>query len=209
MTTIAYRDGILAADSGATYSSEAGGSRKASCHKLYRKIVEFIDVPASTCYDPAANGGEGATFAAPQQTHKEDILIGTAGESAPALLYLDILLSVSRTHERWQELRAMFADSADFSVLILSSQGLYEADKWMREEKVLEPYWAIGSGSKVALGAMEIGASAVEAVVVAKRWDPYTFGPVLSARLWFGSPDPDDVKLLDAAAPGTVIEIGA
>lgn len=39
MTTVAYRDGILAADSLATYTTEAGGSRKHTCRKLYRKRI--------------------------------------------------------------------------------------------------------------------------------------------------------------------------
>jgi hypothetical protein len=37
VTTIAYREGILAADSQYTYESEAGGHRKHPCPKLYRK----------------------------------------------------------------------------------------------------------------------------------------------------------------------------
>lgn len=61
MTTIVYRDGIMAADSRVTVETEAGGIRHFKCEKLYRK----------TCYG------------------KEDVIIGLAGESGPGLVFLD------------------------------------------------------------------------------------------------------------------------
>lgn len=61
MTTIVYRDGILAADSQVTQDSEAGGSRKFKCEKLYRKTT--------------SKGAEA--------------IIALAGESTPGLVFLD------------------------------------------------------------------------------------------------------------------------
>ena len=41
MTTIAYKNGIVAADSRVTVECEAGGHRVFSSKKLFRKVVEF------------------------------------------------------------------------------------------------------------------------------------------------------------------------
>jgi len=59
MTTIAYRDGVMAADSVSVY-----GGRKHQCVKLHRKT-----------------GGEGR--------RKHDVIIGVAGELYPAMLFVD------------------------------------------------------------------------------------------------------------------------
>jgi hypothetical protein len=64
VTTIAYRSGIIAADSRVTVSTENGGGRKHLCTKLYRKSIT-----------------EGRrTF---------DVIIGTAGEAFSALVFVD------------------------------------------------------------------------------------------------------------------------
>lgn len=39
--------------------------------------------------------------------------------------------------------------------------------------EVLEPFWAIGSGGRLAIGAMAHGATAREAVEIAARFDPH------------------------------------
>lgn len=48
MTTIVYRDGILAADSRATYTSEEGGARAWGCDKLFRKAGAIIGTAGET-----------------------------------------------------------------------------------------------------------------------------------------------------------------
>ena len=70
MTTIAYRDGIMAADSRTTVDSEAGGSRHFRCEKLY-----------------AVKGKTGHAVA----------IVGLAGESAPGLVFLDWYRSGAKT----------------------------------------------------------------------------------------------------------------
>lgn len=45
------------------------------------------------------------------------------------------------------------------------------------------PFWAIGAGSHLALGAMDRGASAVQAVRTARKFDLNTAGPIRSLRL--------------------------
>lgn len=152
MTTIAYRDGILAADSRLTYSTEGGGSRKHLCTKLYKKTIT-----------------EGRkTF---------EVIIATAGESSPALVFMDWYGTGKPPPEMLREL------GGDFTCLILRPDGLYEADVYCRPDKINEPFYAIGSGAKEALAAMHCGKSAVQAVRVAACVDPYTGGRIVSMSL--------------------------
>lgn len=48
VTTIAYKEGIVAADSRETYATEAGGSTTNLCEKLFRKRVSKRDVVIAT-----------------------------------------------------------------------------------------------------------------------------------------------------------------
>lgn len=60
MTSIAYRDGVIAADSRETYCTEAGGSTVNRCEKLFRKRVG-----------------------------RREIIIGTAGGSYAGMIFVD------------------------------------------------------------------------------------------------------------------------
>lgn len=152
MTTIAYKDGIIAADSRATYTTEAGGSRKHLCTKLYRKRVT-----------------EGKkTF---------DVIIATAGESSPALVFVDWYGTGKPIPE------VLLHHGGDFTCLILTPKGLFEADVMCRPDPIIEPFYAIGSGAKEALAAMHCGKTAVEAVRVAAVYDPYTGGRIVCDAL--------------------------
>ena len=152
MTTIAFRDGVIAADSRLTYSTEGGGGRKHLCTKLYRKRV-----------------GEG------RKAH--DVIIATAGESSPALLFVDWYGSGKPVPEMLRDL------GGDFTCLILTPKGLFEADVYCRPDQILEPFYAVGSGAKEALAAMHCGKSARDAVAIAARIDPYTGGRITSMTL--------------------------
>lgn len=150
MTTIAYRDGILACDSRATVHTEDGGARFFNTEKLFRKVVT--------------------------KTRRE-VIIATAGESAPSLVFVDWFGSGKQIPDQ-----LLYLDS-DFTCLILQEDGLYEADKFCRPEKVIEPFYAIGSGTKAALAAMHCGKSALEAVQIAALIDPGTAAPFKSMQL--------------------------
>lgn len=152
MTTIAYRDGVIAADSRMTYTTEGGGSRKHLCTKLYRKTIT-------------------------EGRRSFDVIIATAGESSPALCFVDWYGSGKSIPE------ALMEFGGDFTVLILRPDGLYEADVYCRPDKILEPYYAVGSGAKEALASMHCGKSAVDAVRVAATIDPYTGGRIVSMSL--------------------------
>lgn len=146
MTTIAYRDGKIAADSLLTYITESGGARKFRCAKLFKKKVG---------------------------TEQREVIIATAGESAPALVFVDWYGSGADIPE------TLLYHECDFTCLIIESDGkLYEADKFCRPDEVLEPFYAIGSGSKEALAAMHCGKSAAEAVEIAAKVDLYTGGEI-------------------------------
>lgn len=152
MTTIAFRDGIIAADSRMTYSTEAGGSRKHLCTKLYRNQIT-----------------EGKrTF---------DVIIATAGQSSPALVFVDWYGSGKPIPD------VLLNIDSDFTCLILRPDGLYEADAFCRPDKIIEDFYAVGSGAKEAMTAMRCGKSAVEAVRLAAQSDPYTGGKIVSETL--------------------------
>jgi hypothetical protein len=71
----------------------------------------------------------------------------------------------------------------DIAGLLIDTKGrifLYEGNIWQR---VKAPYYAVGSGSILAFGAMDAGATAIEAVRIAVRRDPYSGGKVTHVRL--------------------------
>lgn len=152
MTTIAYKDGTLAADSRVTVDSEAGGSRNFLCDKLFRKIVPVGD-------------------------SMEEVIIATAGESFSGMVFVDWYGSGQPPPDN------LIVGEADFTVLVLTQAGLFEYDRWCRGIEVKDKFYAVGSGTKVALGAMAMGASAKRAVEIACEFDPYTAPPVLTMRL--------------------------
>lgn len=142
MTTIAYRDGVLAADTRATDDEYHPGIYR--CEKLFRK--------------------DGA-------------IIATAGDDAPGMIFVDWYGSNKKPPER------LIAGDADFCCLVLSPAGLFWYNKWCRANKVMDAFYAIGSGAAYAIGAMKFGATAEEAVKCAMEFDCYTGGDVTTMRL--------------------------
>jgi ATP-dependent protease HslVU (ClpYQ) peptidase subunit len=61
---------------------------------------------------------------------------------------------------------------------------------WFEPAEV--PFMALGSGSKAALGALHMGADAVQAVEIAALVDAYTGGPITSMRLSDIAPERHD-----------------
>jgi hypothetical protein len=155
MTTIAVRSGCIAADSRTTTHSEEGGARVFRCEKLYRKRV----------ITPETGGVE------------DDVILATAGETFSALVFVDWYGSQK---EKPGEL---IDGDADFSVLVLSRKGLFEFDRWCRGEKILDRFYAVGSGAKAALGAMHMGATVTKAVYIACKIDPFSAPPVTTWSL--------------------------
>jgi hypothetical protein len=146
VTTIAYRGGIIAADSLETHSSEAGGTSTGLCEKLFRKRIG-----------------------------RREIVIGTAGGSFLGMVFVDWFDGTSR--EPPPILRDAHLDE-DFDILVLDRGKVFQANHLCRLVEVIEPFTAIGSGRKVALGALEAGCGARRAGEIAARRCPYTGGPI-------------------------------
>ena len=156
MTVIAVRDGIIASDSRVTVDSDAGGSRMFFCRKLY--LLKDMGV-----------------------------VIGVAGEGFAALRFVEWYQTIPmRKKGRKKRDSDLINGDADFTALVLHKDGkLEEYDRWLIAEEVplgpdAQQFYAVGSGCKVALGAMSMGASAAQAVEVACRWDPYCAPPIVS-----------------------------
>lgn len=139
MTTIVYRDGVMAADSRAT-----------ACNGSISRMTKLFRVRGD--------------------------IVGFAGEASSALVFHDWY----KRPDRKDIPQALRDGSADFSALVLTSKGLLEYDKWCRAMTVEDEFYAIGSGTLAALGAMHQGATARQAVAIACRIDPHSGPPVVS-----------------------------
>lgn len=145
MTTVAYRNGVMAADSQAT------SSFKQKCQKIH-KIG--------------------------------DSYFGICGRVSSAYLFLEWIRQDRRD---WVESErnppSPLSDDDDFSALELCEEGAFEWDGKLTRTPVLIEFFAIGSGADFAMGAMAMGADAVEAVKVARTLDPNTGGVIKKAVL--------------------------
>jgi len=110
----------------------------------------------------------------------DDAIIGVAGEGFPGLVFVE-WYRARLTKPEPPEL--LIHGDADFSALVLTRSGLYEFDKWCRPERVLNRFWAIGSGAKAALGAMHAGSNAFCAARIACKIDPLCGTPIVTMTL--------------------------
>lgn len=149
--------------------SEAGGTRIFICQKLYRKTVKINGDP-------------------------EEVILATAGESAPGELFVEWF----GTGKDVTEMRDTFVlGEADFEVLVLRHSGLFEVDKYCHLSKVMNKFYAVGSGAKAAMGAMHMGADARRAVEIACKIDPYSAPPIYTMSL---TPSSKPKKMRKASA---------
>ena len=135
MTCIAYRAGVMVADSQATM-----GGLKMPC------------LPKIT-----VAGGR---------------LIGAAGDASAINRFVAWFGTDGK--------RPRLLKKEEFDAIVVDADG--HADHWeegMEPDRITMPFFAIGSGAELALGAMEMGATAEEAVAVAIKWDANCGGPVV------------------------------
>lgn len=107
----------------------------------------------------------------------EVILVGICGDIFAAMAFIEWLKD--REHARKPQI-----ECEDFEAIVIASNG--RVTLWNQSLVPFKPrgkFFAIGSGGAAAMGAMHAGKSAVEAVKIAKRIDPYTGGRVMSLRL--------------------------
>lgn len=134
MTTIVYRDGVLAADRRSSDGSYILPGR-------YRKAYK----------------------------NKTGWLYAAAGTSGPCE---DLNRFMHRAPADMDMFQSKFP-RGDYSALIVSPQGeLYVVERGLVEEITkVASFYALGSGSGPALGALYMGASAVDAVEIAQQID--------------------------------------
>ena len=72
----------------------------------------------------------------------------------------------------------------EFTLIAVRADGsaIYAKDDFYLSGPVTAPFYSIGSGNMIAIGAMHIGASAHEAVEAACHYDVWSSGPVMSIR---------------------------
>ncbi len=138
MTIIAYRDGVLAADSCVTDGFVTRGM------KLHRKSGHII---------------------------------GFCGDVAQALVFVDWFFNQKKNR------RPDLASEAGWEAIVLNKDGATTWDRSLRPIPIDDQFYAIGSGASLAMGAMEYGASAAEAVAIACKRDPYCRDPVVVYEL--------------------------
>lgn len=154
MTVIAYRSGILAADSRESTEGEAGGISYTTCEKLFRKRVG-----------------------------RRDVLIGTAGGSYLGMVFVDWYQGRSTKFSEPPAVLRDADLAEDFEILLVEEHGVYTVNHLCRPVKIIEPFAAIGCGRKAALALMHHGASARKAVELTCRVDPLCGFPIRTMRL--------------------------
>lgn len=104
------------------------------------------------------------------------LLVGICGEVHAGLIFLEWLKD---DRNRKPDL-----GSEEFDAIVIAENG--RVTVWNESLIGWRPkgkFFAIGSGAPSAMGAMHAGKSAVEAVKIACKVDPYTRGPVRSLKL--------------------------
>lgn len=104
------------------------------------------------------------------------LLVGWCGDVHSALVFMEWLKN--------EQSRKPDISNEDFEAIVVAETG--RVTIWNQSLVGWRPegrFFAIGSGAKAAMGAMHAGKSAVEAVKIACKVDPYTRGPVRSLRL--------------------------
>jgi len=155
VTTVVYRDGVLASDSKMTNGADLfiGVAQKVMRKKIYHRR-SFVDKLLS----------RGADY--------EEVLIGFAGDVSHVYTYIDALF----------ETGAVTFNELDASLIVVHEDGkvVTYIGGDMYGIPMKDEYCAIGSGSSVALGALFFGASAQEAVEAAIHFDNMSGGDIQS-----------------------------
>jgi hypothetical protein len=162
MTTIAYRDGVLAADSG-VFDVESN-LHEGATQKVFLLTGGLLYAGAGDVDDRAI------------RTLLDNVRSPDQLPSSTDLLATDTEISAV----------VVFPDGQVFTVT--TSYGDEDKDTphldWCAEIiPIKAPYVAIGSGKQIALGALCAGKSAVQAVEAACEHNVWTRGPVQSLKL--------------------------
>lgn len=110
-------------------------------------------------------------FRIPKGPHKGHI-VGTQGASSPGMVFVDWY-----TDPKSEKPKIQFEEEA-FLCMVLRPDGVFIVDDHCRLIRCIEPVVAIGAGAPVALGAMAAGATAVQAVRIACKYNNLCGPPV-------------------------------
>ena len=138
MTTIAFRDGIVAADTGCYNDGLYEGE--------VEKIWPLIDIG----------------------------VLGCCGEYGAILKVVEWLRNGGETDSKPRLSR----DSEFAGLLVNPSNEVFHYQISLRPLRINADFHAIGSGRKIAIGAMAAGASAEQAIKIACRYDHMSTEPV-------------------------------
>jgi ATP-dependent protease HslVU (ClpYQ) peptidase subunit len=139
MTVIAYRDGVVAADTMAVIDN-------------YVKLSDEIKI--------AKRNGH---------------LFGMSGDDCPKME--EVVRWFFQKNKK--PLRGF-----KFECMVITPAGIIQQwDQRARYETLNLPFYAVGSGKEYAIGAMEVGATAQQAVEAAIKWCPTVGGKVLVRKL--------------------------
>lgn len=109
-------------------------------------------------------------------------LIGAAGESVICNAFASYAAAIGeRAFDKSAKMIAHEADERNSTGLVVTKDGrlrLYELKTGLFDNIDVYPFFAIGSGSEFAMGAMAQGASAVDAALIACRLSVYCGGGV-------------------------------
>lgn len=110
---------------------------------------------------------------------KTDVLIGICGDVYAAMMFVDWYGSGDKA------LYDVLVDMTDdgFEVMIWDGKKLRTANRYCRPTDIDEPYYAIGSGGKHAITALDCGKNAAQAVQMAIKRDSFSGGRIVTMRL--------------------------
>lgn len=112
-------------------------------------------------------------FNGPKLIRKGSAIIGTCGDSDDG----DLFVKWYGTKKKRPKMQA------EFEALVLTPEGLYHFDDAVSANRVNSDWFAVGSGSHAALGALHAGKTLEEAVEIATKVDPNSGLPIQVMRL--------------------------
>jgi len=162
MTTIAYKNGIIAADTGVF----VGNTFIGELNKIFK--VEFT---YGVILGGVAGDCDKSVKFIEWSHHLEDEFIqDTLSPISSKLRDCEKLNQYGKNDEPFEAFIVVRHTAGKEKIFTYEAPGI--------AVEIITPFYANGSGRNLALGAMEVGASAKEAVMVASRYDLYTKTPI-------------------------------
>lgn len=158
MTAIAYKDGVIAADEGVNHGLVDLDPEKAWKYKGYLIGVTGKDCPPNDAL---------------QEWLIDSIAERKIGKKKETARAIEVTSIIDR-----------FPTKANFDALVIRPNGkIITVSHLGVVYPINTPYWAVGSGGDICMGAMYIGGTAKQAVEAAIRFSPSCYGKVRSVKL--------------------------